>query len=110
VTVGIALPVLAWLERLRPVPMLMLFGGTPMFFYVVHIALIHFLSVPYFMLRYGAMPQGGPGGFTVPDGYVPSLGVVYAAWVAAIAIMYCLTKLWLRRKTLRPATAQTHPG
>jgi len=99
VTIGIALPLLAWFERLRPVPMLMLFGGTPMFFYVIHIAMIHFLSGPYYMLRYGALPQGGPGGFTLPKGYEPSLGVVYAAWLGVIAIMYGLTKLWLRRKS-----------
>ncbi len=107
VTVGIALPVLAWFERLRPVPLLMLFGGTPMFFYVIHIAMIHFLAGPYFMLRYGATPQGGPAGFTLPKGYEPSLGLVYAAWVAVIAIMYGLTKLWLRRKNVRamPAAA-----
>ncbi|KQV55430.1 MULTISPECIES: DUF1624 domain-containing protein [unclassified Duganella] len=105
VTIGIALPVLAWFERLRPVPLLMLFGGTPMFFYVIHIAMIHFLSGPYFMLRYGAIPQGGPGGLTLPNGYQPSLGVVYAAWMMVIAIMYGLTRLWLRRKTLRPMPA-----
>ncbi|WP_426320669.1 DUF1624 domain-containing protein [Pseudoduganella sp. R-43] len=99
VTIGIALPLLAWFERLRPVPLLMLFGGTPMFFYVIHIAMIHFLSGPYFMLRYGATPQGGPGGCTLPKGYEPSLAVVYAAWVGVIAIMYGLTKLWLRRRT-----------
>ncbi|SFF67129.1 Uncharacterized membrane protein [Duganella sp. CF458] len=107
VTVGIALPVLAWFERLRPVPLLMLFGATPMFFYVIHIAMIHFLSGPYFLLRYGATPQGGPAGFTLPKGYEPSLAVVYAAWLAVIAIMYGLTRLWLRRKTLcaMPAAA-----
>ncbi|WP_426340991.1 DUF1624 domain-containing protein [Pseudoduganella sp. S-14] len=110
VTIGIALPLLAWFERLRPVPLLMLFGGTPMFFYVIHIAMIHFLSGPYFILRYGATPQGGPGGFTLPKGYEPSLAVVYAAWVGVIAIMYGLTKLWLRRKTAGPAAVQTHPG
>jgi len=105
VTVGIALPVLAWFERLRPIPLLMLFGGTPMFFYVIHIAMIHFLSGPYFMLRYGALPQGGPGGFTLPPGYEPSLGVVYAAWLMVIAIMYGLTKLWLRRRLVRTMQA-----
>lgn len=99
VTVGIALPVLAWFERLRPVKTLLLFGGTPMFFYVVHIALIHFLSGVYFLLRYGTLPEGGPGGLTLPKGYEPSLAVVYIAWVAMIAIMYGLTKLWLRRGT-----------
>jgi uncharacterized membrane protein len=106
VTIGIALPLLAWFERVRPVPMLLLFGGTPMFFYVVHIALIHFLSGVYFLLRYGVLPQGGPGGLTLPPGYEPSLALVYAAWVAMIAIMYGLTRLWLRRsRRRRPAAA-----
>ena len=106
VTVGIALPLLAWFERLRPVPLLMLFGGTPMFFYVIHIALVHFLAGPYFLARYGALPEGGPQGLTLPKGYEPSLAVVYAAWVGLIAIMYGLTKAWLRwRKRGAPATS-----
>ncbi|MCE3263428.1 MAG: hypothetical protein K0R43_2507 [Pseudoduganella sp.] len=96
VTIGIALPLLAWFERLRPVPLLMLFGATPMFFYVVHIALIHFMAGPYFLLRYGALPEGGPQGFVLPKGYQPSLLAVYGAWVVMVAIMYGLTKLWLR--------------
>ena len=107
-TVGIALPLLAWLERIRPVPLLMLFGGTPMFFYVVHIALTHFLAGPYFLIRYGALPEGGPVGFTLPKGYEPSLAVVYVAWICMIAIMYGLTKLWLRwrKRGIPPAPAQ----
>jgi uncharacterized membrane protein len=105
VTIGIALPLLAWFERLRPVPLLMLFGATPMFFYVVHIALTHFLAGPYFLLRYGTLPAGGPQGFILPKGYEPSLAVVYAAWVVMVAIMYGLTRLWLRwRRRGTPAT------
>jgi uncharacterized membrane protein len=95
VTIGIALPLLAWFERLRPVPLLILFGGTPMFFYVIHIALVHFLAGPYFLVRFGALPEGGPQGFTLPKGYEPSLAVVYAAWIGLVAIMYGLTRLWL---------------
>jgi hypothetical protein len=51
------------------------------------------------------LPQGGPGGFTLPPGYEPSLGVVYAAWLMVIAIMYGLTKLWLRRRSVRTMQA-----
>lgn len=109
VTIGIALPLLAWFERIRPVPLLMLFGGTPMFFYVVHIAMIHFMAGPYFLLRYGALPEGGPAGFTLPKGYEPSLAVVYMAWIAMVAIMYGLTKLWLRWRK-RGTQAQAAPA
>jgi len=105
VTIGIALPALAMLERVRPVPLLLLFGGTPMFFYVVHIALIHFLSGVYFLIRYGTIPEGGPAGLTLPKGYEPSLAIVYVAWIVMIAIMYGLTKMWLRWRKATPPPA-----
>jgi hypothetical protein len=41
-SVGLAL--LALFERIREVKLLTLFGRTPMFFYVIHIALAHFLG------------------------------------------------------------------
>jgi len=99
VTIGLALPLLVVLEQIRPVPLLMLFGGSPMFFYVIHIALIHFLAGPYYLIRYGDFPRGSPLGFTFPPGYEPSLAVVYTAWVAMIALMYALTMLWRRRRS-----------
>ncbi|WP_395403304.1 DUF1624 domain-containing protein [Pseudoduganella sp. UC29_106] len=110
VTMGLSLPLLVLLERVRPIPLLMLFGGSPMFFYVIHISLIHFLAGPYFLARYGALPQGSPLGMTFPDGYQPSLPVVYAAWVGIIAIMYGLT-LWWRGHYGRTRTAvrPVHP-
>jgi uncharacterized membrane protein len=111
VTIGIALPLLAWFERLRPVPLLVLFGSTPMFFYVVHIAMIHFMAGPYFLLRYGAFPEGGPQGLVLPKGYEPSLAAVYLAWAAMVAIMYGLTRLWLRwRKRSAPPPPAAAPA
>ena len=110
VTMGLSLPLLVLLEWVKPIPLLMLFGGSPMFFYVIHIALIHFLAGPYFLARYGALPQGSPLGMTFPDGYEPSLPVVYAAWVGIIAIMYALTRWWRRRRTVAPAAASVQPS
>ncbi len=100
-TLGIVLPLLAWFERLRPVPMLMLFGGASLFYYQVHIALIHFLSLAYFRLRYGHLPQAGPQGLILPEGYEPSLAVLYAAWAAMVAIMFGLTLRWQRRRRVK---------
>jgi uncharacterized membrane protein len=113
VTIGLALPLLAAFERIKPVPLLMLFGGSPMFFYVIHIALVHFLAGPYYLARYGAYPQGSPLGMTFPPGYEPSLPVVYAAWIGIIAIMYGLTRWWRRRADRRTSgrlrTLSTEP-
>ena len=103
VTLGIALPLLALFERMPSVPVLLLFGGAPLFFYVVHIALIHLLSGLYFLLRFGALPQGTPIRYTLPPGYAPSLPVVYAAWLAILLLMYGLTTLWQRRQAAAAA-------
>jgi len=110
VTMGISLPLLVLFERLKPVPVLILFGGSPLFFYVIHIALTHFLAGPYFLARYGALPSGSPVGFTFPPGYEPSLLAAYGGWICVIAIMYALTRWWKRRKTTALATASVQPS
>jgi uncharacterized membrane protein len=96
VTLGITLPLLAVCEHVRSVPMLSLFGRTPMFFYLVHVALIHFLGGAYMLARFGGVPEGSPRGFTFPAGYAASLPVVYAAWIAMLVLMYGLTLVWCR--------------
>jgi uncharacterized membrane protein len=96
VTLGIGMLLLALFERIRENRVLMLFGRTPMFFYVIHIALIHFLGNLYFDLRYGGGPVFANGEAHWPDGYVHSLPVVYLAWAAILALMYGLTLAWTR--------------
>ncbi|UMR32297.1 heparan-alpha-glucosaminide N-acetyltransferase domain-containing protein [Massilia sp. MB5] len=98
ITLGIALPLLAWCERLPPPRALLLFGRTPLFFYVIHIALIHFLASLYMLARYGSLPQGGPVAAQLPPGYQPSLPVVYASWLGVLVLMYGFTLLWRRRR------------
>lgn len=98
VTLGLALPLLALCERIRPPRALLLFGRAPLFFYVIHIALIHFLAGLYMLARYGGLPQGGPGATQFPPGYQPSLPVVYASWLGVLLLMYGLTLLWRRRR------------
>ena len=110
VTAGIGLLLLVLFERLRPNRVLLLFGGAPLFFYVIHIALIHFLGNLYFDLRFGRGPSFANGSASWPDGYVPSLAVVYAAWVAMLALMYGLTWLWKRRTRAQDSTALQSAG
>jgi uncharacterized membrane protein len=97
VTSGIGLLLLVLFERIRTNKVLLLFGCSPLFFYVVHIALIHFLGNLYFDLRFGRGPSFANGQASWPDGYVASLPVVYGAWMAMLALMYGLTLLWNRR-------------
>jgi uncharacterized membrane protein len=40
-TLGLGLLALGWLERVRPWPALIRFGSVPMFFYVVHLYVLH---------------------------------------------------------------------
>jgi len=103
VTAGIGSLLLVLFERVRANRLLLTFGRSPLFFYVIHIALIHFLGNLYFDVRFGRGPQFANGQGSWPDGYVPSLAVVYAAWLAILALMYGLTLLWNRRAGSRPA-------
>jgi uncharacterized membrane protein len=104
VTCGIGLLLLVLFERIPKNKVLLVFGASPLFFYVIHIALIHFLGNLYFNLRFGRTPQFANGHASWPDGYAPSLAVVYAAWIAILALMYAITTLWQRyRKPQRIA-------
>jgi len=85
----------------RPVQWLLLFGRTPLFFYLVHVALIHLLGNLYFHLRFGGTPDFDGRVPRMPGGYHPSLAIVYLAWVCMLFIMYALTRLWLRRRAVR---------
>lgn len=107
ITLSIGLGTLALMDKYvkKPLPLLMLFGKTPMFFYLVHIALIHALGWIYMQLRYGEIvdfrkPEATPA-------YVASLLVCYLAWLFALAVMWGLTKLWLARKPQAVATSGT---
>lgn len=102
-TASIGLVLLVLFERMRPLKLLMLFGGAPLFFYMVHIALIHFLGNVYFELRFGGGPDFSGQQAVFPPGYAPSLAVVYAAWVAMLALMAGLTTVWVRYRRSRHA-------
>ncbi len=108
ITCSIGLALLVLFERIRSNKVLLLFGCSPLFFYVVHIALIHFLGNLYFDLRFGGGLEFVNHVAKGPDGYVPSLAVVYAAWVVMLALMYALTLAWkhYRRPPALRAAAQ----
>ena len=108
-TLGPALVVLAWLEgrQLSAANPILVFGRVPFFFFVVHFAVIHALAIVLGFLRYGKgnfllMPAPSMGGARemFPAHYGYDLWVVYAVWIAVIAILYPLCRSFaeLRRR------------
>jgi uncharacterized membrane protein len=78
-------PLGAWAQPL------LVFGRVPMFFYLLHIPLIHGSAVLLDNYRYGTSPQWfNNNPWTVEDypGYGVSLGWVYVIWVLVVFVLY----------------------
>jgi uncharacterized membrane protein len=97
-TLGPAIMLLAWLEKVdlnrgmgRLWEKILVFGRVPMFYYILHIFLIHAMAVavaaikgqPIGWLLHGAFENGPP-----PNGYGYGLGIVYLMWLIALVILY----------------------
>ena len=69
------------------------FGRVPLFFYLLHVPLIHGGAVLCDYLRFGWSPQATAGPWDVkpekvPAAYGVSLPVVYLLWVAVVLLLY----------------------
>jgi uncharacterized membrane protein len=89
-TLGPVLIILPLLERWRGVwaERMMVFGRVPLFFYLVHLPLIHGSHIAA-KLVYGPHAQVGP---LLPAGSGPSLLQVYFVWALIIVVMYPLCR------------------
>ena len=80
---------------------LVVFGRVPMFYYLLHVPLIHVIAVAVAYFGYGqvgflfANPPSIFAG-TLPDGWGLPLPWVYAVWALVIAILYPLC-VWVAR-------------
>jgi uncharacterized membrane protein len=97
-TLGPSLLLLAWLDTkfdqkanvppdLSP---LLTFGRVPLFFYILHLYLIHSLAVlmaVLFHLPYAWLLHGGFF-FGAPDNYGFNLPFVYLMWITAVVLLY----------------------
>jgi uncharacterized membrane protein len=93
-TLGPAIAVLAWLEG-KPnfLGLLQVFGRTPLFFYLVHLYLIHLLALLMASLDSGpvsALMAGGIWSKDIPMDYGYGLPMVYLFWSAVLLMLYPL--------------------
>ena len=98
-TLGAALCFLAYADRLpqvitRP---LATFGRVPLFYYLLHLPLLHGLAVVFSLVRYGRADWLFQDSFALrgsahplPAGYGYGLGVVYLVWAGAVILLYPL--------------------
>ena len=82
-------------------------GKVPMFYYLLHFALIHLLAVVTCYVRYGSAhwmvesPDVGHYPFSAPPGWGYSLPVVYLVWAFVVVSMYPLCRWYAALKQRR---------
>jgi uncharacterized membrane protein len=86
-TLGPALLLLAWFERAPYLPgrPLLIFGRVPMFYYLIHIPLVHALQVAALVMRYGPAILDAQ---QLPEDCGYTLPVVYAIWLGVVLALY----------------------
>ncbi len=85
-----------------------MFGRVPMFYYLLHIPVIHVAAIVVSAARDGAItswlfanhPTMNP---PPPDGYMWPLWLLYVVCIALVALLYLPSKWYWGRKTDRPA-------
>jgi uncharacterized membrane protein len=103
-TIGVSFILLGMLDRVskNSFSFVRVFGAVPFFYYIIHLFLIHALTVVFFFLeKYPAndiAPQHSPFFFR-PDRFGFGLGGIYLIWVGVIWILYPLCKWYGRYKS-----------
>jgi len=106
ITIGPALLVLAWVEKIknRFTNIMVTFGRTAFFYYIIHLYLIHLLSAISFFIKGHTVKEGLdsvqnlPFLFVLPgQGY--GLPVVYGVWAFVIISLYPLCRWYDKYKT-----------
>jgi uncharacterized membrane protein len=96
-TLGPSLLLLSWLEKKNgtqklspPLSALLVFGRVPLFYYVLHLYLIHTLAYVMALLFHQPASFLLHGGFFfgAPDEYGYGLPFVYLMWLTAVVILY----------------------
>ena len=95
-TLGPAMVCLAFFDQRdsRSPVFLIVFGRTPLFFYIVHLFLIHLLAVILAALTDGPVSaiMIGPWSPQMPDSYGYGLAVVYSIWLFVVLLLFPLCR------------------
>ncbi len=110
-TIGPSLLLLSWLDKrstrhlMSPTESaLLIYGRVPLFFYVLHIYLIHALAVAMALLFHQPFHWLLQGAFflnDIPFGYGHNLPFIYLMWITAVAILYLPCRWWADLKKRR---------
>lgn len=110
-TLGPMFILLGFAERWRGklIDMIATFGRVPMFYYLLHIPLIHLAACVVSLARegqinpwlFGNHPLAPP---PVPDGYMWSLGLLYAVFAMCIVALYFPCRWYARVRATRRAS------
>ena len=96
ITIGPGLLLLRWFEKVPPVgdSVLLLFGRHPLFFYLIHIPIIHLLAMAYAHFTWGEMPSLFGAQPYFPPGYEASLLRLYLAWISILILLWAACHYW----------------
>jgi uncharacterized membrane protein len=109
ITLGVALLLLAALDSRTP-PVLrpaLTFGRVPLFYFLLHFAVIHVLAVVVSLARYGSAhwmfesPSLDKFPITQPPGWPVSLPIVYVAWAFVVIAIYPLCRWYAALRARR---------
>lgn len=106
-TLGPAIMVLAFFEAASThwLDFLRVFGRTPLFFYLVHLYLIHLLAILVASVDHGpvsALMGGGIWSAEIPKDYGYELPFIYMMWVIELLILYALCRGFEHLKVSKP--------
>lgn len=106
-TLGPLIALIPWAEKLRGKfsEVVVLMGRVPMFYYLLHIPLIHLTAFGVNGILYGNIHQDwyqtAPF-VTVPEGLQWSLPLLYSVWVLDVVILYFLCRWYANYKSAHP--------
>ncbi len=115
-TLGPALLALAYFDRhpLRLTNPIIIFGRVPLFYFVLHLYVIHVLLVVAAYVRYGwaatsfifhPVPSMGGPARLFPADFGWSLTSVYLLWILTVSLLYPLCRWYARLKSERNSPA-----
>lgn len=99
-TLGPAIASLAWWRQLSGAAarILLVFGQVPLFFYLVHLPLVHALGLVHGGLRYGSwVTRGTP----IPEGEPLEAWLVIGVWITVVAALWWPCQQWCELKRRR---------